>query len=404
MRKYVVIVGGELFNKGAQALTFTAVDQIKTRFPNTQIVLLSSMDFKRPNEEKDKYAFEILPFSLDLKSDLLGGLYKSYDYLSLVINKRKASKDIRNKVKNIFKNSTAMIDISGFALSSQRGEFSSLQYLLNLKIARKYNIPTFLFPQSFGPFNYGPIRNLVFHKLIKKELSNVKKIYVREDDGMENLKKLGLNNIQRSYDIVLQNTKSYSKSNIYKSDNVNMKVNDLVIENSIGIIPNVKIMKHGNATQLYNLYYQLIDHLIKNNKNVYFLRHSYEDKEIIENIKQKFPQNKKIFYLDEDYSCIEIDEIIKKFNFIIGSRYHSIVHAYKNFVPAIVLGWAIKYDELLSAFDQNEFCFDVRGEIEVKDAIAKLDILLKSFEQERDIISKKYKEITTNNIFDKVNF
>lgn len=40
----VIITGGELFNKGAQAMTFIAVDELRRRFPEHQIFLLSEMD------------------------------------------------------------------------------------------------------------------------------------------------------------------------------------------------------------------------------------------------------------------------------------------------------------------------------------------------------------------------
>lgn len=402
MKEYIVIVGGELFNKGAQALTFTVVDRIKERFPGTKIVLLSSMDYKRPKAEREKFAFEILPFPLDLKADLLGGSYKSFDYLSLLLKKRKASDEIRSRVRNILVNCKAFIDISGYALSSQRGKFTSLQYLLNLKIARKFNIPTYLFPQSFGPFHYGYIGNLLLHSLIKQELKSVKEIYAREDDGLNNLKKLRLNNVERSFDIVLQNNQPYNLSHIYKRDESEQFKDIQVLKNSVGIVPNVKIMKHGNKENLYNLYFEIINHLIKNNKNIYLLRHSFEDNEVINVIKEKFKGSDSIHYLDKDYNCIEIDEVIKKFDFIIGSRYHSVVHAFKNFVPALVLGWAIKYDELLKAFNQSDYCFDVRNQIEIKDAIAKIDKLLINHKIESDTISSRYSQLMKKNIFEKM--
>ncbi|XEC96241.1 polysaccharide pyruvyl transferase family protein [Paenibacillus tarimensis] len=401
MKQYVVIVGGELFNKGAQALTFTVVDKVKERYPGVKIVLLSSMDYRRPEGEKRKYAFEILPFPLDLKSDLLGGIYKSYDVLSAVLNKRKANRDIRNKVTAILSNCRALIDISGYALSSQRGKFNSLQYLLNLKIARKYRIPVYLFPQSYGPFEYGYLGNLIFHQQIKKELSSVKEIYAREQDGLHNLQRLNLNNVKRSFDIVLQNNKPYNLSNIFIREQFAGKHPEILPE-AVGIIPNVKIMKHGNEEALYKLYEGLVDHLLKNNKNIYFLRHSYEDNKVIQAMREKYPNERQIFYLDHDYSCIEIDEMIKKFDFIIGSRYHSIVHAFKNYVPALVLGWAVKYDELLQAFGQTDYCFDVRKQIKTEEAISKIDTLLTRHKQESETIKKNYAKITENNIFDKL--
>ena len=56
----IIITGGELFNKGAQAMTFVTVSELKKRFPNHKIILLSEMDKRRPKEEKAKYAFDFM--------------------------------------------------------------------------------------------------------------------------------------------------------------------------------------------------------------------------------------------------------------------------------------------------------------------------------------------------------
>ena len=53
----IIITGGELFNKGAQAMTFVAVDELRKRFPEHEVCLLSEMDLERPEEERRKYAF-----------------------------------------------------------------------------------------------------------------------------------------------------------------------------------------------------------------------------------------------------------------------------------------------------------------------------------------------------------
>ena len=42
----IVIVGGELFNKGAQAMTFTVVDEFSSRYPEKDIYLFSNSDYK----------------------------------------------------------------------------------------------------------------------------------------------------------------------------------------------------------------------------------------------------------------------------------------------------------------------------------------------------------------------
>lgn len=52
MKKNVVLFGGSLFNKGAQAMTFITVDEIAKRMPDHNVILLSSKDYERNELEK----------------------------------------------------------------------------------------------------------------------------------------------------------------------------------------------------------------------------------------------------------------------------------------------------------------------------------------------------------------
>ena len=57
MKRNILITGGELFNKGAQAMTFVTVSELSKRFPDKQIILVSGRDNSRPQAEKDRYCF-----------------------------------------------------------------------------------------------------------------------------------------------------------------------------------------------------------------------------------------------------------------------------------------------------------------------------------------------------------
>ena len=58
--KNIIITGGELFNKGAQAMTFVAVNELRRLFPEHEIFLLSEMDYARPEHEKMGYNFRFM--------------------------------------------------------------------------------------------------------------------------------------------------------------------------------------------------------------------------------------------------------------------------------------------------------------------------------------------------------
>ena len=106
--------------------------------------------------------------------------------------------------------------------------------------------------------------------------------------------------------------------------------------------------------------------------------------------------------ITDDLSAIELENIIKQFDFVIASRYHSIIHSYKNGIPALVIGWATKYFELLENFDQLDYFFDGRDSINIDEINKKLDKMIRNYKYERTKIINKMNILNKENIFDTV--
>jgi len=389
-QRNIIITGGELFNKGAQAMTFTVVDQIRRRFPEKKIYLFSTGDFDREDEEKSMYKFDILPWNLRTKLRLL-------DFPNRLFMKRGKYGYFEENIRNVIKNAYFFIDISGYALSSQWDLFTSADYLLNIVIAKKYSVPYYIFPQSIGPFDY-PLQDKIFlFPLMKLYLKYPKRILTREKQGFRSVRKFSKKNTEIGYDIVLQN-KEYDLSNIYNKD-VHFK-NIKIEPNSVGIVPNSRVIERAKPDVIYSVYYSLINRLIEVKKTVYILRYSQEDLEVCEKIKNLFAENKSVKLIFDDLNAIELENIIKQFHFVIVSRYHSLIHSYKNGIPALVIGWATKYSELLENFNQLNYLFDVRNEIDTNKAGSKLYNLIQNYKLEKEKIANKMKFLIKDNIFD----
>lgn len=375
----LIIVGGNFLNKGAQAMAFTAVDQLKRRFPNKNIYLFSGQDFDRDDGEKKLYTFEILPWDPSMKLELLG-LERD------VLRRGNYSKRIKNRVREVVRNADFFIDVSGYALSSQWGLLISANYLLNIIIARKFSIPYFIFPQSIGPFDYILAHKILLYPLMIFYLRYPEKMFIREEGGLKCVRKFSKKNVERGYDIVLQN-REYDIANIFKKE---YHFKDIKIKpNSVGIIPNSRVFEQVAPNELYSMYRSLISRLLGANKTVYILRHSYEDLGICEKMKSFFPNLASVKLISDELNAIELEGVIKQFDFVIASRYHSIIHSYRNGVPALVFGWAAKYFQLLRDFDQLDYYFDVRNDMDVAGIVSKLDQLMQRYSCERrKIISK----------------
>ena len=231
---------------------------------------------------------------------------------------------------------------------------------------------------------------------MKVYLKYPKKIFSREKEGLSSLYKYSKNNIERAYDIVLQG-QEYDLSNIYVQK---PKLRNIKIEsNSVAIIPNIKIIERIETETFYSIYRSIIDKLVKVGKKVYILRHSFEDINICKKIKQYYPDNGVLKLIPDDLNAIELERVIKKFDLIVASRYHSIIHAYKNGIPALVIGWATKYRELLDAFGQSEYHFDVRGGLDEDKVNLALDKLLSSYQSEKKKIIDKMASLAKCDVY-----
>lgn len=398
MKKYIVITGGQLFNKGAESMTFITVSNLKERFPKHEIILLSSLDYKRSKKEKDNYKFTILPLYGHLY--LANGLYKIAWLAKKKFNKRNLDSNLINNLEEILQNAEMIVDISGYSLSSQRGIGATLTYLVIIKLAQKYKIRMYLMPQSFGPFNYGnTIINTAIKKIIKKHLKYPELIYAREKDGYDILtQELKLTNVKKSYDLVLLN-KSFNLDNIYQTIPDFLEFEDA---KDIAIIPNAKIFKHGKTNEILETYESIINKLIENDKIVYLIRHSYEDLDYCKAVKKIFKDNERVVLLENELSSIEYNYLVKKFDFIIASRYHSIIHAYKNGTPCIALGWAQKYHELLDSFEQGQYIFDVRTDIEKAEICNALTRMLENYRSEKEVILNNLSKIQESDLFNTI--
>lgn len=372
----IVIIGGEMLNKGAQAMTFTVVDHLKRKLPNKKIKLFSVYDPEKYYKNYKDYSFEILYWPWDLKR----GIFSSFRF-----NNKKVKPN--SDYINILLNTYLMFDISGYAMSSQWSLFHCMNYLLNIMLAQKYSIPVYILPQSLGPFYYSyPEKIFLSRVLLKKCFSYPKKIFVREDSGLESVKRFRNNGLEKAKDIVLQN-KQYVLSNIYKKipDIKSYKIN----QNAVGIIPNYKVFQRVEHSRFYSLYSVVFKKLCEQRRSVYLLAYASEDFKICAELKNMFKNTKSVVTIHEELNAIELENLIMQFDFIVASRYHSVIHAYKNNVPALVIGWANKYNELLRFYNQLDYLMDVRMNISEKKIEAVLSKLLISYRKECDNIRSK---------------
>ncbi|WP_187254466.1 polysaccharide pyruvyl transferase family protein [Alkalicoccus halolimnae] len=385
--KYIMITGAQMNNKGAQAMLFTTINELSKTFPEHKFIMLS--DAKLEDKEK-QYQFDIMQVNKKSKLHFAGGFFRAL------------SKGVGGKLKDqeqldeTLKQTDLLVDVSGFALSSKFSFKGCINYLANISMAKSYNIRTFLMPQSFGPFDYKPAQGLIIKRLMKKLLPYAEIIYAREKQGYELIKQYSPKNLTSSLDLVLQGGK-YDLSKIFTGTYEPVKLD--VKPSSVAVVPNVKTIEHSSKEKVLNVYKTVVRDIVSKQKNVYLIAHSFEDIALCKDIKSLFPDEDNVILIEEEYNSIDFLDILSKFEMVVASRYHATVHSLKIGVPVIVLGWAVKYNELLKYFDMEEFAFRFDENIDVIQLNEKFDKMLDNREEVSARIQLKAAEVKKNTIF-----
>ncbi len=398
--KNIMIVGANFRNKGAQSMLFITMDEIRKRQPNANIFFMTyeDMDFSNYRFIKQYYNTEAKAVVLNRSALFVKIKSTAKDLIKFLLG-RKGNLWQINSVKKIMPLIDIIVDISGFNIGKRWSAIAQEDYLDNIRIAKKYGIPIYLMPQSFGTFDYPEDTKYIIQE-IKELFPYPKKIFAREKEGYQLLAGLfGLSNVEQSSDLVLQN-KGVSLENIFKVPPV---VNvPKVKKNAVGIIPNLQCFIHGDKDYNLEIYKAVIKKLLEKRKTIYLFRHSFEDFDLCKEI-YNYVNNESVVVLPNDFSCIEYDEFIKQFDFIVCSRYHGIVHAYRNSVPGILLGWAVKYLELAELLGQDQYAFDItKSETNISDILAAVDKMCNDFKKESYTIKTNLESIQNDNCFDKV--
>ncbi len=281
----IIMVGGPPIGTGAQAMTFVAIDQLKRRFPDKNIILLTTSHFFEQLDALDNFRFRVLPWEVDHKLLLLAP----------TVGRAGRKKDtIReaHALASIIEDAAFFIDISGYSLSSQLGPKRTLNYLLSIIIAKKYAVPYYILPQSLGPFDYRPVHKLFISPLLKSCMRYPRIIFAREMQGVRSLEPFSKDNVINVPDIVLQ-VENIEAGSIFRKPPVSKEIS--IEPGSVGLVPNFQVEKRVGQKECEAIYKSLLLRLLEMGKTVYILKHSDGDEDLCERLKMMVP-NDKIYF------------------------------------------------------------------------------------------------------------
>lgn len=402
----IIIIGGSHTNKGAQTMLFITVYEIMRRYPTYNIYYC---DKERKNNVKGNLKFNYLCERtfidalrcMTKRKTTSYKIYKNfYSFVRNIKNNNLVKEASIDYAKAVIEKTCFVIDVSGYAVSSKFYK-GSRKLLGIIDMLHSLSVPIVLMPQSFGPFDYEDDIKDKMQQDIRRVLRYPEMIFAREKAGYKILKEYGIENLELSSDLVLQN-RFFDIGTIADVNRVPTSIPNVKTNGNVAIIPNEKVLINSrNEDEFYAIYALVIKTLLELGKNIYLVWHSNEDFKICQKIKGMISSDH-LYIVEEELNFWQFEKYIENFDYAVASRFHSIIHSFKHGIPCIGLGWAVKYQELFASCSQQEYVFDVSDEdklSKIVDAIKKMDA---NYINESRVITEHVSEIQKNNCFDKL--
>lgn len=378
-----LIKGGEFNNKGAEAMTLIAITRIIQSDHSPEIYMVDYGTNKPYELCCDVHFIQIPYFEMNRifkRGSIKDLLKKLIDLCYLIIPWKQSSFFKTRQALSIVRSIDYMIDISGYQLGSSWGEPTAINYCDWINLITKYGGKVVLMPQSFGTFQFSKITI----DYIKNTLKKCEIIYARETKGYNDLITMGLNNVRKSPDSVLLEGGFNASAVIKNYDSFFEKI-EVEGKTNICIVPNYRLIDIGGYS--YNKLLDFYSNVIRRYKDAdfYLVAHAGEDIEMCKSIKNQFQDDERVHFIDHVLLSFNYEELVKHMDFIIASRYHSIIHAYKEYTPAIILGWADKYEEVAKIFYQDKYIIDLKN---ISDDLLTTDLMFNQCKKEREILNE----------------
>jgi len=371
--KNILISGGNFVNKGAEAMLYIAVYECLKRYPNCICTIQLADGF-----------YDV---------DSLDALYQ------LSTNKDRVTKGKLAKLKEMifaYKKAELMLDVSGYELCSKLGIYPSLRYIFKIALSKWMHTKVVLMPQSFGPFQYSGIIGKLLKVAIRHYMKYPLICFAREKESEKQLRLLVPKAKTRlSEDLVLQNGCIIDDV----QEVVPIEQLNHIEPGSIALVVNRRLYEQYGKDKIFKKYVEILRVIIERKRNIYLLCHASDDMDICTELKAKFSEQPLVHMVGKVLSCFEFQVLARNFDYVIAARYHSIVHSYKEGIPCLALGWAVKYQELLESMEQGDYLLNI-GIMTTDEIRDKIEYMEQNFHKEKLAIIKLVESAQKGNCFD----
>lgn len=359
-------------NKGDAAILSVLLGQLREAFPKSNIKI-SIFDDIRANKMFE--GFETISSFLYLAyctyhHAFAKTIYSLYIILATIIwasvlrffhiNLDFILKASVRQVAHEFKKADLIVPIGGGyirATPTLKDTFALILLLHPILLSIILKKPVILYSQSIGPFFN------VFQKTITKlVLNHTKLILVREDNTLATLKSIGIKDqlVVRSVDagFLFQADTPYSLQDIIPSASIKNKT-------LVGITVR-QWMKKTKQEAYQKAIVDFIDEVTKD-KNIMFVfipqvsstLHNDDDRDIATAITNGIKNKDQVINLTGIYDHHQVKALYSDLDFIVGTRFHSVIFSLTAFVPALAIEYEYKTSGIMKDLDLSEWVIPI---------------------------------------------
>ena len=332
-KKLIEIRGTGFSNKGAELMLYAILEKIKQEFPEAEF----AMEPKSPYFKRAELRFYQI-------AHLWFRVFQFGIFAKLIPKK---IRDMYGIV--LIKEVDIVIDASGFTYSDQWGKHSCLELADSCKRWKKNGTKVILLPQAFGPY-----KSKSNQKSIKTALEHADLVFARE---------------KISYDYLVD--LAGERPNLKIAPDFTNLIESVVSENFdkevnyFCIIPNYRMVDKTNkkvSESYLPFMIEVTRYAYEKDQKPFILVHEgINDLMLAKKIRDAVSPSIQI--IKEDHP-LKIKGIIGASSGTVGSRFHGLVSALSQGIPALATGWSHKYQMLFEDYGFLDGLLDVNMPID----------------------------------------
>jgi colanic acid/amylovoran biosynthesis protein len=235
----------------------------------------------------------------------------------------------------------ALVDASGFAFGDQWGARPSSLKAEAFRFFATSGKPIVLLPQAFGPFQDSEVARAATGAL---ELTSL--IFARDQASLEHLHTLQLRapRVELAPDF---------------TDLLGVEPERFASE-TVVIIPNARMTQMAATTEDAYLGFlrQTVQAVLHRGYEVIVVSHEPMDQPFVARLESEFGRS---ITSRSAVSAVDVKAIVGGASLVVSSRFHGLVNALSQAVPAIGTGWSHKYSQLMADYGCQDCLWSVEG-------------------------------------------